>query len=287
MKELPSVFFLLLLCHGSAKSRLHSFSRHNVSVGQRIMATTHSPDNACVKQDSIQEFEHYAIEAAMQMTQSRVSLVSMPRLITTLWLARAALSLHAGADFVETGIYRGGTAILAINTLLKYDSCDRHFWGFDSFEGLPAIVDEDRAGKLAVGVKGEFSASEAEFYKNLRHFSADTKPDMLHITKGFFIDTLPKTYLKRIAFLRLDGDIYSSTWDALMYLYPKVIPGGYVYIDDYYSFNGCKKAVDNYRLKYGISEVMVGVSEGERPLGPPARVRRWIAHEASWWQKRW
>lgn len=51
----------------------------------------------------------------------------------------------------------------------------------------------------------------------------------------------------RIAYLRLDGDLYSSTMEALEALYHKVSPGGFVYVDDYGSYNGCRAAVDRFR----------------------------------------
>jgi len=74
--------------------------------------------------------------------------------------------------------------------------------------------------------------------------------------------------------LRLDGDIYVSTVDALKNLYHKVSPGGYIYVDDFGSFSGCKAAVEEFRKQNNISEPMVPVSENADG-----------AYEAVWWQK--
>ena len=63
---------------------------------------------------------------------------------------------------------------------------------------------------------------------------------------GWFHETLPPPALQKIAFLRLDGDLYNSTMVALQRLYPLVASQGVVYVDDYGSFSGCTRAVDEY-----------------------------------------
>jgi hypothetical protein len=79
--------------------------------------------------------------------------------------------------------------------------------------------------------------------------------------KGFFADTLPHAPVERIAVLRLDGDLYESTRDALVHLYPKLSPGGYCIIDDYYPWPDCAKAVNEYRQEHGISEEMHDIDQ--------------------------
>ena len=72
----------------------------------------------------------------------------------------------------------------------------------------------------------------------------------LKIVPGWFKDTLPPAGLSSIAYLRLDGDLYASARNAIEPLYPLVVPGGVVYVDDYGSFGGCKQAIDEYRTKH-------------------------------------
>ena len=62
---------------------------------------------------------------------------------------------------------------------------------------------------------------------------------------------MPEAPIDRIGLLRLDGDMYESTWEALLALHPKVSPGGFIIIDDYI-LQGCRAAVDAYRAEYGI-----------------------------------
>jgi len=72
--------------------------------------------------------------------------------------------------------------------------------------------------------------------------------------KGWFRDTLPAAPIERLAVLRLDGDMYQSTMDTLVNLYPKVSQGGYVIVDDYGAIPACRQAVNDYRAANGITE---------------------------------
>ena len=77
--------------------------------------------------------------------------------------------------------------------------------------------------------------------------------------QGFFSETLLTAPVERIAVLRLDGDLYASTMDGLEHLYPKLSPGGYCIVDDYYSFDECREAIDEYRHKHGIDAEMTRI----------------------------
>ena len=75
-------------------------------------------------------------------------------------------------------------------------------------------------------------------------------------------DTLHKAPIEKLAVLRLDGDLYESTMDALVPLYPKLSIGGYVIVDDYGAVVGCKKAIDEYREEHGITDRIQGIDWG-------------------------
>lgn len=80
--------------------------------------------------------------------------------------------------------------------------------------------------------------------------------DRVRFLEGWFADTLPNAPVERIAVLRLDGDMYESTINALAFLYPKLSIGGYCIIDDYGAVPGCRCAVEDYRREHGIVEAM-------------------------------
>jgi hypothetical protein len=85
--------------------------------------------------------------------------------------------------------------------------------------------------------------------------------DQVRFLKGWFKDTLPSAAISQLAIMRLDGDYYESTQDALIHLYPKLSPGGYVIIDDYNEdiWTYCRRAVDDYREREGLDQPLLRV----------------------------
>ncbi len=162
-------------------------------------------------------------------------------------------ALPAGS-FVECGVARGGCT-----TLMAHLARGRRpVWGFDSFEGMPPLTAEDEgSGEKWVGHRCSGPEGLREAQATLRRFHADRGP--VTLVPGWFEDTLPDHVerLAPIAVLRLDNDWYQSTRFCLEQLYPAVAPGGVVLIDDYHTFTGCRKAVDEYREKHGIRAPMV------------------------------
>jgi hypothetical protein len=82
----------------------------------------------------------------------------------------------------------------------------------------------------------------------------DLLDDQVRFLKGWFKDTLPSAPIGKLAVIRLDGDMYESTMDGLVNLYPKLSPGGFLIVDDYGAVPSCKKAVQDYREQHGIRE---------------------------------
>ena len=76
--------------------------------------------------------------------------------------------------------------------------------------------------------------------------------DQVEFVKGWFKDTMPGIGIKKLAVLRLDGDLYESTWDVICSLYPRLQRGGYLIVDDY-QIPACKEAISDYRSQQGIS----------------------------------
>ena len=147
-------------------------------------------------------------------------------------------------DIVETGIWRGGAVIFAASYLTLYSMADRKVIGCDSFEGLPAPDDRYPIDKKDIhSTIDVLKVSLEQVTENLRKYQLDMTKVLL--VKGWFKDTLPTLNTNEIAILRLDGDMYSSTIEALNSLYEKVAPGGFVIIDDY-CLEGAKKVVEDF-----------------------------------------
>lgn len=165
-------------------------------------------------------------------------------------------------SFVETGVWRGGCAgILAY--VAKKHKYHNNLYFFDSFEGLPEPSEKDGkdAMEFAIGKKSGALKSIAkveagdEYIKELLFEHLNIDKAKVYLVKGWFQNTLPTTSkkLKKIAILRLDGDWYDSTKIVLDWLYDSVVPGGYIIIDDYYYWDGCKQAIQDFIKERGLS----------------------------------
>jgi O-methyltransferase len=163
-------------------------------------------------------------------------------------------------DLVETGVWRGGAVIFMRAVLEAYGDTSRTVWAADSFAGLPR-PDEDRypADRGDRHWTREQLAISVETVKEnfARYGLLD---DRVRFLIGWFADTLPTAPIERLSILRLDGDMYGSTMDALRPLYPKLSKGGYCIVDDY-SLPGCREAVEDYRREHGISEEILRIDE--------------------------
>lgn len=145
---------------------------------------------------------------------------------------------------VECGVWRGGM-IAGMAEILP----DRMFYLFDSFEGLPDVreIDGPKAVAWQKNKEGETYYDNCKAQVNFAE-QAMTRSGARHsIVKGWFDDKLPATVLESpIAILRLDGDWYDSTMSCMKTLYPQVASGGIVIIDDYYTWDGCSRAIHDY-----------------------------------------
>ena len=150
--------------------------------------------------------------------------------------------------FVETGVFTGGASGYALRSMMRNGSI-RDYWGFDSFEGMPQpTIDDGEKARRWVG-DDPSAVNAADYETCLSYLRSSGYPlDRINLVKGWFDETLPayKERIGRIALLRLDGDFYASTKVALEQLYSQVATGGIVIIDDYGSFEGCRKAVDEF-----------------------------------------
>lgn len=155
-------------------------------------------------------------------------------------------------DLIETGAWRGGACIFMRAILAAYGVTDRCVYVADSFKGLPK-PDDSRfpVDKHDRHWANQFLAvSINQVQENFRKY--DLLDDQVVFLEGWFKDTLPPLESKQFAVIRLDGDMFESTWQALTYLYPQLSPGGFCIIDDYH-LDGCRKAVDEYRANQGIT----------------------------------
>jgi O-methyltransferase len=152
-------------------------------------------------------------------------------------------------DLMETGVWRGGSTIFMRALLKAHGITDRKVWAADSFEGMPTPKDKDEGDDLSQ--INYLKVSLEQVKANFARF--DLLDNQVDFIKGWFCDSLPKAPVKNLAVLRLDGDMYSSTMDALKNLYHKVSKGGYVIVDDYLSWATCRGAVTDFLASIGAA----------------------------------
>jgi O-methyltransferase len=136
--------------------------------------------------------------------------------------------------------------------LRAHEDSVRSVWAADSFEGLPPETGHPADQEYELWRRPRLAASLDEAKRNFARYGL--LDDRVRFLKGWFDETLPSAPIERLAVLRLDADFYESTMVALETLYPKLSPGGFVVVDDYYAHQGCRQAVDEYRQRMGIDE---------------------------------
>lgn len=184
--------------------------------------------------------------------------ISLDRLDNIQHCVETVLRDGVPGDLIETGVWRGGACIFMRAILAANGDPARKVWLADSFEGLPP---PDTANFPAdAGDKhhqwSEFAVSRAEVEENFRRYGL--LDDRVRFLEGWFKDTLPGAPIDRLAVMRLDGDMYESTMQALESLYDRLSPGGFVIVDDYY-LPACAKAIHDFRDARGIADEIVNI----------------------------
>jgi O-methyltransferase len=151
-------------------------------------------------------------------------------------------------DVVECGVYNGGTAAVLASVAAR-SKLKRTVWLFDSFQGMPQTTEVD--GEEARQYVGEVRGS-VELVKNLlQRVGADLSE--VRIVEGLFQETFPTVQIPKIALLNIDADWYESVKLCLENFYDSVVPGGFISLDDYGHWQGCRRAVDEFFLARGLS----------------------------------
>jgi hypothetical protein len=164
---------------------------------------------------------------------------------------------RVGGAVVECGVWRGGSMMAVALTLLRLGERSRELYLYDTFAGMtePQEIDRSYDGSTAEQAMHAHDPSAAtmqewcnaglqEVQRNIR--STAYPEDRVRYVVGPVEETIPGTLPGAIALLRLDTDFYASTRQELEHLYPLVVPGGVVIIDDYGAWQGARRAVDEF-----------------------------------------
>ncbi len=164
-------------------------------------------------------------------------------------------------SFVECGVWRGGSTMAAAITFQQVGEV-RDLYLFDTFEGMSAPGEHDVAadGSHAADLLAQASREDPrsiwcvsslnEVKSNV--MSTGYPDNRVHYRPGKVEDTVPDGAPDQIALLRLDTDWYESTRHEMEHLFPRVVSGGVLIVDDYGHWAGARRAVDEYIQAHGV-----------------------------------
>ncbi len=186
------------------------------------------------------------------------TMIGHKRLDNIQYCIEQALKEGVSGDMIETGVWRGGGSIFMRAVLKAYAVSDRMIWVADSFEGLPKPNEKEYPSD-----DGDIHHTYKELVVPIERVQANFAKyglldEQVRFLKGWFCETLPTAPISQLAVMRLDGDMYASTMDALISLYDKLSVGGFVIVDDW-SLAPCRQAVHDFRAKHSITDEIVEI----------------------------
>jgi O-methyltransferase len=180
-------------------------------------------------------------------------------------LARRVDQDGVRGDFVECGVYRGGSAGVLGHAAMRSPFA-RKLWLYDSFAGMPEATDRDDDHSHAIA--GQFIGSEAQTRRILQRVGVPD--DRVAIIVGRFEETLPKAERPPIAILHVDCDFYEPVVLTLETFYDHVEPLGCVVFNDYGSFQGCRRATDEFLTRRGLTSSLTQIDQDAYFFRKPA-----------------
>ena len=177
-------------------------------------------------------------------------------------------------DIVECGVWRGGSMMAAAHTLIQHGDTTRQLYLFDTFEGMPPPTDLDvsHTGQSAQELLEKSTKTQddviwayAPFEQVQKNLGSTGYPQEKTVfVQGKVEDTLPEKAPTQIALLRLDTDWYNSTYHGLSTLYPRLVNGGVLIIDDYGWWQGARQAVDEYFAQAPMQPLLCRIDDTGR-----------------------
>jgi hypothetical protein len=255
---LTSLFFTFSFAH--AENNNASISVNDdlrelyIDLIKRILANTIYEDD-----DFNAPYDSSKRESGLDHPINAHTMIGIKRLNNIHHCLKQIIENNIPGDCIETGVWRGGATILMRAILKAYNDNTRKVWVADSFEGLP-LTNPDKypadRGYDCLHHIPYLAVSLDNVRNNFKKY--ELLDDQVVFLKGLFKDSLPTAPISQLSLLRLDGDLYESTMDALINLYPKLSSGGFLIIDDY-TIWPCQQAVHDYRHRMNINEPMIWI----------------------------
>lgn len=186
-----------------------------------------------------------------------VSMIGLKRMDNLQFCIAEIEKNNIEGDLIETGVWRGGASIFMKANLIAHNDAQRKIYVCDSFRGLPRPDPKIKDDKGDIHYSYEYLAvSKDDVIANFKKYGV--LDSNVVFVEGWFKDTLPALKQNTFSLLRLDGDMYESTMDALNNLYQNLSIGGFIIIDDW-ALKGCKQAVLDFRKEKKINDAIIAI----------------------------
>ena len=207
-------------------------------------------------------YDHALRESGLDWPSRAESMIGLKRMTNIQDCIAEIIKDDVPGDLIETGVWRGGACIFMKANLNAWGDTTRTVWLADSFEGLPkpnaVLYPADEGDELHKQTGLAVGADQVRH--NFERYGL--LDDRVEFLVGWFKDTLPSAPVEQLSLMRLDGDMYESTIQAIEPLYPKLSPGGFCIIDDFGSHaSQAGQAVHDYRAQHGITDEIIEIDE--------------------------
>jgi hypothetical protein len=217
--------------------------------------------------------EDMSLQDSAIMAQVRpYTMTSALRIEAVINAVRYCVAGNVPGAFAECGVWRGGSVMAMLLTLLELGVRDRDIYLYDTFEGMTAPTKEDtsvfeepalktwqrarqKGEKAWQGMFNQQVFNQEDVRKAL--LSTGYPGERLHFVRGPVEQTIPGVLADKLALLRLDTDWYESTRHEMVHMYPRLSRGGVLIIDDYGHWQGCRQAVDEYFSDGTVAPVLL------------------------------
>jgi hypothetical protein len=230
---------------------------------------------------ALRSIDHQGVRIPQDFTAAEIAVINAVRPFTMTASERIVSLLRAidylcasgiEGDIVECGVWKGGSMMAAALALKANLDTSRMLHLFDTYEGMPPPSDVDRdflgnsaADQLQRQTKDAPVWARAQYDEVAQNMRATGYPmERVRMVKGLVEDTIPKHAPETIALLRLDTDWYESTKHEMEHLYPRLVPGGVLILDDYGHWQGARLAVDEYLKAHGVQLLLCRVDMAAR-----------------------
>ncbi|MEP6816137.1 MAG: TylF/MycF/NovP-related O-methyltransferase [Marmoricola sp.] len=203
------------------------------------------------------------------------TMTSAEKVFALITAVRHVARVNLPGDFVECGVWRGGSVHAVARTLVNLGITDRELHLFDTFTGMTEPTERDRRGDTSAAdllqradkSQNVWAIASLEDVKE-GVAALDYPQERFHFVQGPVEETIPGSAPETIALLRLDTDWYESTKHELEHLYDRLVPGGVLIMDDYGSWQGAKEATDEYMATLDNPPMMTRAGRGRIGIKP-------------------